>query len=77
MMILELVEGSAAEHASLLPGDVLVAADGRRFHSVDDLQASIESADGALLHLDFYRGGQDKLRQVTVRLLPELVKHAA
>jgi serine protease Do len=77
MMILELVEGSAAEQASLLPGDILVAADGRRFRSVDDLQASIDEAQGMVLHLDFYRGGQNNLRQVTARLLPERVKHAA
>jgi serine protease Do len=77
MMILELVDGSAAEQASLLPGDVLVGADGRHFQSVDDLQASIDEAKGMLLHLDFYRGGQNRLRQVTARLLPEGVKHAA
>ncbi|MGA8029452.1 MAG: trypsin-like peptidase domain-containing protein [Bryobacteraceae bacterium] len=77
MMILELIPGGAAEAASLLPGDVVVAANESRFKFFDDLQAAIDQAPGALLRLDFYRGGQESLRHVTVRLLPERLSSAA
>ena len=71
IMILELVAGGAAERASLLPGDILVAGNERRFRFVDDLQNAIDESPGAILRLEFYRAGQEKLRKVAVRLLPE------
>jgi serine protease Do len=71
MMILELVAGGAAERASLLPGDILVAGNEKRFRFPDDLQETINQSPGAILRLEFYRAGQDKLRKVAVRLLPE------
>jgi serine protease Do len=71
MMILELVAGGAAERASLLPGDILVAGNERPFRFPDDLQETINQSPGAILRLEFYRAGQDKLRKVAVRLLPE------
>ena len=77
MMVLEMTAGSAAEQASLLPGDILLGANGKRFEYVDDLEASIEANSGALLHLEFKRGGQDKLRQVAVQLQEERVMSAA
>jgi serine protease Do len=77
MMILEIDPGGAAEGASLLPGDILVGANDRRFRYPDDLQAAIEEAPGGLLRLDFYRTEQYTLRHVTVRLEPERVLSAA
>ncbi len=77
MMILELVHGGAAEAASLMPGDILLGADGTRFRSVDDLQQSIEEAPGAILRLKFYRGNQENERQVIVRLAAERASSAA
>jgi serine protease Do len=71
MMILELVAGGAAERASLLPGDILVAGNERRFRFLDDLQDAIDQSPGAILRLEFYRAGQEKLRKVVVRLLAE------
>lgn len=68
LMILELVHGGPAERASLLPGDILVAANDKRFRFIDDLQTGIDEAREALLRLEFYRAGQEKLRQVAVRL---------
>jgi serine protease Do len=68
LLILELVPDSAAETASLLPGDILI---------VDDLEAAIDRAPGGLLALDFYRAGQQILRHVTVRLSPEPALTAA
>lgn len=77
VMILELGADSPAVSASLLPGDILLGSDGRPFRSLDDLQFAIDTAPGALLHLDFYRGGQHKLRHVAVQLVSEQVPTAA
>jgi serine protease Do len=77
MLILELAPGGAAEGASLLPGDILVAADDRRFHDLDDLSAAIDRTSGGILKLEFYRGGRDTMRQVAVQLQAERVRSAA
>lgn len=71
MMILELVAGGAAERASLLPGDILVSGNERRFRFLDDLESAIDQSPGAILRLEFYRAGREKLRKVAVRLLPD------
>ena len=78
IMILELVSGGAAERASLLQGDILVTGNEKRFRFLDDLQNAIDESSDALLRLEFYRAGQQKLRKVVVQLLPErLAVHAA
>jgi serine protease Do len=77
IMVLEVETGGAAERASLLPGDILSAANGSALLSLDDLQDAIDSASGKVLHLGFQRGGQRALRQVAVRLEPEPVSNAA
>ena len=77
MMILEIIAGGAAEQASLLSGDILIGGNGTRFRFVDDLAAAIERAPGLLLRLEFYRGVQNALRYVTVKLLPERLATAA
>jgi len=68
MMILELTPGGAADRASLLPGDVLVGADNRRFRTLEDLEAVTEGSAGAVITLDFYRAGQGSLRRVALSL---------
>jgi serine protease Do len=77
ILILEISAGAPAVTASLLPGDILAGAEGRAFQSLDDLQFAIDTAPEAVLHLDFYRGGQRNLRHVAVRLAPEQVPTAA
>ncbi|MBV8551149.1 MAG: trypsin-like peptidase domain-containing protein [Acidobacteriaceae bacterium] len=76
ILILELVRGGAAEAASLLPGDIVIAANGTRLETGDDLLAAIDNSSGGLLRLDFYRGRQ-ALRHVTARIQPEQVPSAA
>lgn len=66
LLIVEVAPGSAAEGASLILGDILVGADGRRFRETDDLAAAIEA--GGLVNLMFLRGGNYKERSVAVRL---------
>lgn len=66
LMLLEITAGGAAEAASLMPGDILVGANGKQFRDSDDLQIEMDRP-GPLLRLEFHRGGQPNLRQVTVR----------
>ncbi len=55
--VLEVARGSAAETASLLPGDLLIAANGHPFHSPDDLSDAVEKAAPGPLPLRFLRNG--------------------
>jgi serine protease Do len=68
VLVLALLPNSAAEQASLLPGDILVGANGGAFRNVDDLPAAIEAAQQGMLRLEFYRGNHASLRHVTVDL---------
>lgn len=77
MMILELVAGGAAETASLMPGDILVGSNGQRFRQIEDLQSAIDQASGPVIRLEFYRAGQEMVRQVAVQLLPDRILSAA
>jgi hypothetical protein len=71
------LEQCRAEGASLMLGDILVGSKEQRFRFLDDLQNAIDEAPGALLGLNFYRAGEQKLRQVVVQLLPERLNQAA
>lgn len=68
LMVMEVAGGSPAEHASLLMGDVLVGANGRRFRSPDDLSDAIERSAGQALSIEFVRGEAERNREVSVRL---------
>ena len=77
MLVLEVVAAGAAEAASLLPGDILIAANGTRLLNPEDLMAAIEDASNGLLRIEFSRGGRDTLRYVTARMQPMQVQSAA
>lgn len=77
MLILELVHAGPAERAALLPGDVMVAGNGRKFELLEDLQASIDEAGEGILRIEFMRGGEAKPRRVAVQLAVERVASAA
>jgi serine protease Do len=68
LMILELVPGSAASRASLLPGDILLGADGRFFTALEDLEEALEANSGRVLRLQFLRADPSKIRTVAVQL---------
>jgi serine protease Do len=72
LLLLEVESGGAAEDASLLVGDVLLGADGRRFEVLGDLSDAIESGVETV-RLEFARGGASNLRAVTVRLRREAI----
>ena len=75
LLILELAADGAAERASLLPGDLLIAANGKPLADPDELLAAIET--NAILPLAFYRGDTSRVRCVNVQLADGRVVNAA
>jgi serine protease Do len=76
LIVLEVVPDSPAERASLLQGDVLVGAGGRRLQSADDLGVAIHASRGGILELQFHRAGSGNVRTVAVRILPASARAA-
>jgi serine protease Do len=64
-IVLEVIPDSPADRASLLQGDILVGAGGRRFHSVQDL-GGLEG----VVELQFRRGASPNIRTVAIRMAP-------
>ena len=60
--------GSAAERASLLPGDVILGTVKRGFAGVDDLSDALRAANMGSLKLRFLRGDHKREREVVVSL---------
>ena len=69
-IVLEVIPDSAAERASLLQGDILVGAGGKKFYSIQDLEIGIYAARGGILELQFRRGASENTRTVAVRMAP-------
>ena len=76
LLVLEVIPGSAAERASLLQGDILVGAGGKRFRSMQDLERSIHTSLAGILELQSRRGASENIRTVTTRVDPASVKAA-
>jgi serine protease Do len=68
MLVLEVEPGSPAARSSLMIGDLLVGANGRRFRSIDDLGAAIQASQGGVLRLQFLRGDRAVRREAAVHL---------
>jgi serine protease Do len=68
LLLLEVSPTGPAAGASLLIGDVLTGANGRSFHSVDDLSEALDSAGWNALSVQFRRGDRRVQREVTVKL---------
>lgn len=68
LMILELAPAGAADRASLLPGDILIGAEGRFFSALEDLEDALQGSAEHVLRLQFVRGDPSKIRSVAVRL---------
>jgi serine protease Do len=75
VLVVEVAPNSAAGRASLLIGDLLIAANGRRLESVDDLGNALDEAAPGVLRLRFLRG--DRLREREVSILLEGAREAA
>lgn len=68
LALLEIEIGSPAAQASLLPGDILLGANGRDFASLEDLADALEGNGPRTLRLEFLRGDYERVRRVAVQL---------
>jgi serine protease Do len=68
LVILEIEPGSPAANASLLPGDILLGAEGNPFRATADLARSLEACGPHLLRLEFLRGDYIRVRRVAVQI---------
>ena len=68
LIILEVIPHSPADRASLLQGDILMGASGKRFQSIRDLAIAIHESSGGVLELQFRRGASANIRTVVVQM---------
>ena len=68
LVVLEVEPESPAALASLLPGDILLGTEEKRFASLEDLASALEGSGTRVLRLEFLRGDYQRIRRVTVRL---------
>ena len=68
LLVLAVTPGSAAHLASILVGDLLLAANQKPLRDADDLGDELDQASGGIVHLQFSRGDRALMRQVTVQL---------
>lgn len=66
-VVLEVTPGSAADQASLMPGDVLIGTAERWFAHAQDLGVLLESGVPSMV-LRFLRGERSRWREVTIQL---------
>ncbi len=66
LLLLEIAAGGPAEHASLLPGDILLSANEKALQTPDDLSDALGGTGPVLF--SFHRAGDAKVRRVTVEL---------
>jgi serine protease Do len=68
LVVLEVEPDSPAAQASLLPGDILLGVEEKRFSSLEDLAHSLQGNGPRVLRLEFLRGDYQRIRRVTVQL---------
>jgi serine protease Do len=68
LLVLEVVPGSPAANASLLPGDILLGTEGKPFRALDDLSQALSGNGPHLQRLEFLRGDNLRVRRVSVQL---------
>jgi serine protease Do len=68
LVVLEIEPESPAALASLLPGDILLGTEEKRFASLEDLARALEGSGPRALRLEFLRGDYQRIRRVTVQL---------
>jgi serine protease Do len=76
LIVLEVTPNSPADRASLLQGDLLLGAGGKRFQSVQDLESAIDANKGKLLEVQFRRGASESVRAVAVQMAAGAMKAA-
>ncbi len=73
MMVLQVIKNGAADLASLMPGDLLIAADGHAFNSIEDLERMLDGAGERIARVEFLRGARERSRTAFVRLCPPAI----
>ena len=68
LVVLEAEPDSPAALASLLPGDILLGTEEKRFTSLEDLAHALQGNGPRVLRLAFLRGDYQRIRRVTVQL---------
>jgi serine protease Do len=68
LVILEIESGSPADLASLMPGDILIGAEGKAFAAIEDLAEALQGGGTRLLRVEFLRGDYAKSRRVAVQV---------
>lgn len=68
LVVLEVEPESPAARASLLPGDILLGTEEKRFASLKDLARALQGHGPRVLRLEFLRGDYQQIRRVTVQL---------
>ena len=68
LVVLEVEPESPAALASLLPGDILLGTEEKRFASLEDLAGTLQGSGPRVLRLEFLRGDYQRIRRVTVQL---------
>jgi serine protease Do len=68
LVILEIEPESPAGRASLLPGDILLGTEEKRFVGLEDLSRALQGTGPRILRLEFLRGDYQRVRRVAVQL---------
>lgn len=68
LLFLKVADGGTAHAASLMPGDIVVAINGKTVGSVEDLQEALVGHGERVVQLQFVRGERTSLRTATVLL---------
>jgi serine protease Do len=76
LMILETKPGSAADRASLFPGDIITGVDAKPIEQADDLAEALTGAHNRVLRLQFIRGNRPASREVAVEFRPKRAEAA-
>ena len=76
VIVLEVIKDGSADLASLIPGDVLIGAEGCAFESIEDLEQILERPGERVAQLQFLRGKASNVRTAYVRLAPSVLAAA-
>ena len=76
LVILEVEPESPAARASLLPGDILLGTEEKRFAGLEDLARVLQGTGPRILRLEFLRGDYQRIRRVTVQLGNQLARRS-
>lgn len=68
LVVLDVEPGSPAANASLLPGDILLGTEEKRFASIDDLSQTLRGRGPRFQRFEFLRGDYTRVRRVSVQL---------